>query len=102
MSEHENFWRRVSDDPRKVHSPLALLAVPQYGRDDAEPREPLVRVFHAFVLVRAVAIVASVLGPVYRRAVATARGTYWSCRLFFLYAFEISDVEAVEGMSSHE
>ena len=63
MSEHENFWRRVSDDPRKVHSPLALLAVPQYGRDDAEPREPLVRVFHAFVLVRAVAIVASVPGP---------------------------------------
>ena len=30
------------------------------------------------------------------------RATHCSCRLFFLYAFEISDVEAVEGMSSHE
>ena len=59
MSEHENFWRRVSDDPRKVHSPLALLAVPQYSRDDAEPREPLVRVLHALVLVRTVAAIAS-------------------------------------------
>ena len=47
-------------------SPFALRGVPQNSRDYSEACKSFVRVLHTFVLVRAVAIVASVPGPVYR------------------------------------
>ena len=99
----------TSREQRSGNSPLAFLWAPQNSRDDAQSCKPLMCPLNALVLVRAVnvATIASVLrartgqGQA-ERALRREGLTHWSCKLFFLYAFEISDVEAVCGTSSHE
>ena len=54
MAEHAN-----REALGRLDAPFAFGGVPEDGRDHTESRKPLVRVLHALVLVRAVAIIAS-------------------------------------------
>ena len=54
MEEHAN-----REALGRLDAPFAFGGVPEDGRDYTESRKPLVRVLHALVLVRAVAMIAS-------------------------------------------
>jgi hypothetical protein len=78
------------------HLPLSSLLVPQDTRNDSEPCEPIVDALYTGIFIWARYLHIREMG------INEIGRYYCSIMLFFLYAFAISFIDAVEGTSSHE